>query len=367
MSLGVSKEKFEPYIGEPDVKRLISAMRREEIDRVPNWEALVEDQTVEKILGRFAGNTLAYGGDPAKGVVEDVGPMRPEDNIELCNIIGQDVMIIGTSLWPPYRKEDEDGRWTVIADQSIKNLSDFKKLKRPEQKDIDKLLEEVRMYKEAVKGTKIGVTVQLGGFLIYCYEMLVGMHDFMLAAYENKKFVEEILEEMTEYIIKVSKAVIAEGIDYSYFFDDSGFKTGLFLPYPLMKEIWVPRLARIVETAKGANNAVFFHSCGNITDLVEDLIEMGIDCINPMDPSGIDYSDWKKRYGSRVCLSGNIDVEFPLAGGSPEDIEKDVIEHMNVLKPGGGYIAGSSHSIVDYIPFENFVTLINAIHKHGKY
>ena len=69
---------------------------------LPALQALIEDQTVEKILGRFAGNTLAYGGDPAKGVVEDVGPMRPEDNIELCNIIGQDVMIIGTSIWPPY-------------------------------------------------------------------------------------------------------------------------------------------------------------------------------------------------------------------------------------------------------------------------
>ena len=335
--------------------------------RVPNWEALIEDQIVEKILGRFAGNTLAYGGDPAKGVTGEVGPMRAEDNIELCNIIGQDVMIIGTSLWPPFKKEDEDGRFVEIADKSIKNLSDFKKLKRPTQGDIDKVVEEVKVYRDAVKGTKIGVTVQLGGFMIYCYEFLVGMHDFMLAVYEDRNFIEEILEEMTEYIITVSKAVVKAGIDYSYFFDDSGFKTGLFLPYKIMKEIWVPRMTRIVETAKEVDNAVFFHSCGNITDLVEDLIEMGIDCINPMDPSGIDYKDWKKRFGSRVCLSGNIDVEFPLAGGTPEDIEKDVIEHMNVLKPGGGYVAGSSHSIVDYIPFENFVTFINSIHKHGVY
>jgi uroporphyrinogen decarboxylase len=165
----------------------------------------------------------------------------------------------------------------------------------------------------------------------------------------------------------LSKAVAGEGIDYSYFYDDGGYKTGLFLPPKLMKEMWSPRMARIVQTGLEANNAIFFHSCGNITDLVEDLIDMGVDCINPMAPPGIDYRDWKKRFGDRVCLSGNIDIEWPLVNGRPEDVEKDVIEHMDVLKPGYGYIAASSHSIVNYMPYENFVTFINAVHKYGKY
>lgn len=382
MSITVSKDWFEPYLGEPDVKRLIRAMRREEVDRVPNWEALIEERIVEKILGRFAGNTL-LGVNLASGITEEIQPMKrlddliksqeesqlmnPEDLIELCKIIGQDVMIIGQQLWPIFRREDADGNLVEIPAKSVKNLSDFRKLKKPGQKDIDKILEGVSIYKEATKDTKIGVTVQLGGIFIYCYEFLVGMNDFMIAAYEDRKFVEEILEEVTEYTVKASKAVIAAGIDYSYFFDDGGFKTGLFLPYNLMKEIWVPRIARIVETAKEADKAVFFHSCGNIADLVEDLIEMGVDCVNPMDPSGIDYRDWKKRFGSRICLSGNIDVEFPLVKGTPEDVEKDVKDHMEVLKPGYGYIAASSHSIVNYMPFENFVTMVNAIHKYGKY
>jgi uroporphyrinogen decarboxylase len=332
MNVTVSTAEFEPYLGEPD-----------------------------------AGNTLAYGGDPAKGVVEEVGPMRPEDHIELCRIIGQDVMIIGTAIWPPFRKEDEDGNLTTIADKSIKNLSDFRKLKKPDQKDINTAIEHLRSYREAVKGTNIGVTVQIGGIFIYCYEFLVGMNDFMMACYEDRQFVEEILDAATDWCVSLSKAVIKEGIDYSYFFEDGGFKTGLFLPPKLMKEIWVPRMARIVETALEARNAVFFHSCGNITDIVPDLIDMGIDCINPMDPSGIDYRDWKKRFGDRACLAGNIDVEWPLVNGTPEDIEKDIIKHMDVMKPGNGYIAASSHSIVNYVPYENFVTMINAIHKYGKY
>ena len=160
MGTTVSTNEFEPYLGEPDVNRLIAAMKRQKVDRVPNWEALIEDQIVEKILGRFAGNTLAFGGDPAKGVTDTVQPMKAEDHMELCRIIGQDVMIIGTAMWPPFKKEDEHGRLVPVSDKIIKNMTDFRKLKEPDQEDIDKVLEDLRKYKEAVKGTKIGVTAK---------------------------------------------------------------------------------------------------------------------------------------------------------------------------------------------------------------
>ena len=65
------EEKFLHYIGEPDIERLVGAMRRQEVDRVPNVEVVIEDQIVEKMLGRYGGNTLAYGGDPAKGTVDE--------------------------------------------------------------------------------------------------------------------------------------------------------------------------------------------------------------------------------------------------------------------------------------------------------
>ena len=75
----------------------------------------------------------------------------------------------------------------------------------------------------------------------------------------------------------------------------------------------------------------------------------------------------KRRFGDKICLSGNIDIEFPLAHGTPSDVEKDVREHIDALKPGGGYICGSSHSIVNYVPYENFIAMINAIHRYGAY
>jgi 5-methyltetrahydrofolate--homocysteine methyltransferase len=86
-----------------------------------------------------------------------------------------------------------------------------------------------------------------------------------------------------------------------------------------------------------------------------------------MDPYGVDYREIKKKFGDRICLSGNIDIEFPLAHGTPQDVEKDVKAHMDALKPGGGYVCGSSHSIVNYVPHENVLAMINAIHRFGVY
>jgi len=109
------------------------------------------------------------------------------------------------------------------------------------------------------------------------------------------------------------------------------------------------------------------YSMMKIDDIVEDLISIGVDAITPLDPYAIDYRQYKKRYGHVLTFVGNVDIEFPLSKGTAADIEKDVREHMEVLKPGYGYIASCSHSIVNYIPHENFIAYINAMHKYGAY
>jgi uroporphyrinogen decarboxylase len=359
---------FEKYIGEPDKERVIAAMRRQPVDRVPNLEALIEDKHVEKMLGRNAGNTISVGGDMAKGEAspDTIRPMLAGDYIEVCQIIGQD-MISVVDLWTPFQKMDKEGKWVPAFDKSTKNIKDFRKLKVPGDADIDRTVKYIREYKAAVKGTKIGVSFGGGCICQTLYEFVVGMEDFMLACYEDRDFIEEIMEVSIEYWVMFSKKVVEEGIDAFSIGDDIAFKTGLFIPPKLFREIWVPRMARFLAPAKEAGLPVQFHSDGKIDEIIDDLVEIGVDSINPMDPYCIDYTDYKKRYGNRVALSGNIDVEFPLAKGTPEDVEKDVKKHMDVLKPGYGYIAGSSHSIVNYIPYENFVAMINAIHKYGVY
>jgi uroporphyrinogen decarboxylase len=328
---------------------------------------LIEDKHVEKILGKYGGNTLAYGGDPAKGAEDaEARPMYGEDYVEVCKVIGQDAMCV-EAFWLPYYKEDEEGRLIPALDRSVKNIKDFKKLKLQDKDKIYKLVSYIKEYKEAARNTKIGVTVVYAILIQNFYEAIVGMNDFMMACYEDRSFIEEMLEESTEYWVQMSRAIIEAGVDFIWPADDIAFKTGLFLPIKLMKEIWVPRMKRIIEPALEAGIPVLFHSDGKIDEIIEDLIDIGVDCINPLDPYGVNYREYKKKYGDRLALAGNIDVEFPLSKGTPEDVVKDVREHMDIMKPGYGYIACSSHSIVNYIPYKNFIAMINAIHELGKY
>ena len=156
-------------------------------------------------------------------------------------------------------------------------------------------------------------------------------------------------------------------MNFIFFADDIAYKSGLFIQPEVFKPIWLPKLKRIFEPVLNAELPILFHSDGKLDEIIDDLIDTGITCLNPMDPYSIDYREYKKKYGNRIALSGNIDIEYPLVKGTPEDVQRDVKEHMDVLKPGGRWVAGSSHSIVNYIPHENFVAMLNAIHKYGAY
>jgi len=95
--------------------------------------------------------------------------------------------------------------------------------------------------------------------------------------------------------VKMTKALVAAGVDFVFPADDvAHLRRAFFIPPKLFKEIWVKRMARIFEPAVNAGIPIMFHSDGRIDDIVEDLIEMGLNCLNPLDPYGIDYRVYKK-------------------------------------------------------------------------
>lgn len=360
--------KIEPFAGKADKHRLISCIRGEKTDRVPNFEILIEDEHVEKLLGRKAGNTLGVGGDPAKGseAAEGTRPMYPKDYIELCQIIGQDTIAV-EAFWTPIKVKKPDGTICLWNDRSFRTEEDLNNIVWPNEKDIEERMRYVREYVSAARGTDIGVL--FSGCCIFqtLYEFVIGMHDCMVMLMQEQDLFSHLMEKSADYYEKLVGAAIAAGVDMFFFADDFAFNKGLLVRPQVFQKIWQPHFDRIVAPARKAGLPIMFHSDGRIDDAVEMLVDMGIQCVTPMDPSGVDYRDYKKRYGNRVTLHGNIDIQWPLATGTPEEVEKDVKEHMETLKPGGRWIAGSAHSVVNYIPHENFVAMINAIHKYGTY
>jgi uroporphyrinogen decarboxylase len=359
---------FQPYLGEPDKERLISAMRHRKVDRVPNVEVVIEDQIVERMLGRYAGNTLAYGGDPAKGMADadQIRPMYPRDWIDICNLIGQDTILL-EALWTPFKMRNQEGKLVPISGRPVKSRADFDRLVMPTEADIEERMRYVREYKEAAQDTKIGVGVVFATFFMTINEFLMDLQDFLVYCYEERDFIEYMLDISTDYWIKFAQALVREGIDWCYTADDFGFKSGLMMHPKVLEQLWFTRYRRIMEPIMNADVTVMCHSDGKIDEIVPWLIDFGVHALNPMDPYCVDYRDYKRRFGDRIALWGNIDLTFPLASGTPADVEKDVKEHMEFMKPGYGYICSSSHSITNYIPYENWVSMINSIHEYGRY
>ncbi len=188
----------------------------------------------------------------------------------------------------------------MIADRSIKTRRDWKeKVVIPGEADIEEKMVFVREYRQAIdkSGTKIGFCVLMAAYFQMLYEFVIGLEDTMKLVYEDRDFVEEMLEVSTAYWVRFCQAAVANGVDFIWTADDVAFKTGLFLPPKLMRELWLPRLKRIHEPALSAGKPVMFHSDGNIDELVPMLLEAGVDCVHPMDPYGVDYRSFKKKWG----------------------------------------------------------------------
>jgi len=196
--------KIDPYPGRPDKGRLISCMRGEKVDRVPNFEILIEDRHVEKLLGRKAGNTLGVGGDPAKGskAGEGIRPMYAKDYIELCEIIGQDAIAM-EAFWTPIKTVKPDGSVGLLNDRSFRGKSDLERIIWPGEEDMEERLQYVREYAEATKGTDIGVI--LAGACIFqtLYEFVIGMHDCMVMLLEERELFEELMSRSADYFAEL--------------------------------------------------------------------------------------------------------------------------------------------------------------------
>jgi uroporphyrinogen decarboxylase len=113
---------------------------------------------------------------------------------------------------------------------------------------------------------------------------------------------------------------------------------------------------------------IFYHSCGNVTQLIDDLVEIGVDILNPVQVSAMgDTSELKARFGDKVVFWGGIDTQHVLPHGSVEEVEAEVRRCIRDLAPGGGYVVAAVHNIQPDVPPENIIAMAVATRKYGTY
>ena len=128
-----------------------------------------------------------------------------------------------------------------------------------------------------------------------------------------------------------------------------------------------PWFEEMVSIAHSAGMPFILHSDGRLYDVLEDLLAIGIDGLNPIEPKAMDINDLKIRYGDRLAIFGNIDLGSTLVLGTPDDVRAEVRQRIKDLAPGGGYGVSSSNSIARYVPAENYHALREAVFEYGKY
>jgi hypothetical protein len=354
-------------LSKPNIERLITTMKGGIADRVPFYEILLEGRNVEALLGRDVGTTMAA----SRGATADAlynPPMEAEDFAEICQLTGMDCMTL-ESLWTPLKYRDDKGVLHNINDSRINGWDELEKCIKPSwELDFKPRRDVIRKYVKVARENNLGVAYCMGAIFQTSYFFLCDFNEFLLKFHTDRKFVETLLDICTEYYLEISRIAIEEGIDVLFMADDIAFKSGTFVQPDSFKELWLPRAKKMIQLGRDAGIPVMFHSCGNLTDIMDDIImELEVDVLNPIEPYSMDIYDIKARYGEKLTLSGNIDIAGPLAFGSPEEVREEVRRHMEKLKPGGRYIMSTNHSVMDDIPPENFRAMLDAGLEFGVY
>ncbi len=352
---------------DPSIDRILAAFEHRKTDRVPNFEILIEDNHTSRLLGRTVGHTLGS----AKGASEDeyvTPPMEARDYVEICKFIGQDAIGM-EALWAPLKTEGDDGKLHIITDGSIHTWEQLDRIiPHSRELDIEPKRRYLREYISACKDTGIGTTIMTAAPIMTPYQFIVGFEEFMIKLITDRDFIEKIISMCMDYYIDIIEMACKEGVSWIYIGDDIGGKGGLLMGPELTRKYAIPCYEQIVNLCRNHGIPVSLHSCGNATDIISDLIDIGVVMYNPFEPtSGADIYEVFKKYGDKICFSGNIDIANVLAFGTPDEVEEDVRRHIDFLAQDGGYILTSSHSITNDIPFENFMAMIKAGHRYGRY
>jgi uroporphyrinogen decarboxylase len=166
-----------------------------------------------------------------------------------------------------------------------------------------------------------------------------------------------------DWVEVVAERICTLGFDVIVTTDDIAFGQALFFSPQVFRELVYPRFERL---ARKITIPWLFHSDGNVTELLDDFVALGIRAIQPVEPAAMDIREVKRRYGDRLCLCGNVDMDL-LARGTPAQVDETVRGLIRDVAPGGGYIVTSGNSLAHYVRPENAIAMSEAVHRYGIY
>jgi len=264
------------------------------------------------------------------------------------------------------------GFYLEIIKNPLEDLNAYPQFKFPNPLNQESLQEEFELFEKGIK--KYGKTHAIvGGVTCTIFEgccMLRGLARVMMDLIENGDFINDLMDKLEDYHYEVGKKLISLGADIIYIGDDVGMQTGMLISPALWGKYLKPRYQRLFKKWKQLNKNILFalHSDGYIEPIIPDLIEIGLDILNPVQPGTMDDAILKKKYGSKITFWGGINVQKTMPFGSTSDVINEVKDRINTFGPGGGFIISSAHNIQPNVrSVDNIFTYYWACNKYGVY
>jgi uroporphyrinogen decarboxylase len=212
--------------------------------------------------------------------------------------------------------------------------------------------------------------VQGGGsepFLIY--KNLRGMEQAYIDLALNPELVHYCLDKLFDFCYQNTLRIFEQipgKVTLSYVSEDFGGQQTLLFSRKMVQEFFVPRMKRMIDLAHKAGAYAFFHSDGSIREILPDMIEAGVDVLNPIQwrCKGMDRAELKQDFGDQIAFHGGVDNQQTLPFGSADDVRQEVIDNIDILGPGG-YILAPCHNIQVISPPENVVALYETGYEYG--
>ncbi|MCL2665513.1 MAG: hypothetical protein FWE82_07870 [Defluviitaleaceae bacterium] len=192
---------------------------------------------------------------------------------------------------------------------------------------------------------------------------LCGMENLLAGMVAEPDFVHELMRRIVEHHIKLMDTVLNGEFDGVLFGDDWGSQNGLIMGAAHWRTFIKPYMKTLCRKAKDSGKQTILHCCGDISEILKEIIEIGVDCYNTVQPELYDLQKLKREYGRDLCFFGGISNQGFLPYATPDEVETKCLKTLSVLAKGGGYILSPTHSLTPDIPIENAFAIVKAAKK----
>ena len=192
-----------------------------------------------------------------------------------------------------------------------------------------------------------------------------GMEDALIYMVTEPAFTHALLDRITAFNLRVIDIFNDYPFDAVYFGDDWGQQRGMIMGPKLWREFIRPRLAAMYARAKKNGRFVIQHSCGDIHEVFPDLIEIGLDCYQTVQPEIYDLAGIKREYGDRLAFWGAVSAQRDLPVRTPAELCRIIHETAAIMRPGGGYILAPTHAVPRDVPPENVLAALDAFREEA--